>query len=296
MFIKKIIYTILFALLLNSCFSQIPNAGFENWTSMGSYSNPDSWGTMNNATALSGIFTATKGTPGSPGVSYLKLTSKTIASVVVNGIAVSGVLDSVTLLPKSGFSYSLRPQSITGKWQHMIYGTSQGAVSALLTRWNSALEKRDTVAFASQALSGMVMSWANFTIDFTYKSGNYPDTCIIVLKASGANPASDDYLWVDNMAFAGSVAGIAESTVLNSSAKTFPNPANSQIKIECSKTYNSGGKLIISDINGNTILEKPVMENIMEINTTDFANGIYFYKIIDTSAIQYSEGKFTVQH
>ena len=110
----KIINTILFAFTANFCFSQIPNSGFENWTNMGAYENPDSWGTMNNKTAISGIYTATKSSPGNPGSAFLKLTSRTIGTDVVNGIAVSGVLDSISQLPKSGFPFSLRPQSFIG--------------------------------------------------------------------------------------------------------------------------------------------------------------------------------------
>lgn len=61
-----------------STMAQIPNAGFENFTSMGAYDVPNGWGTMNNTTALASVYTAAKGTPGSPGASYLKLTSKTV--------------------------------------------------------------------------------------------------------------------------------------------------------------------------------------------------------------------------
>ncbi len=204
---KKITSILLISIFVfaNTAFAQIPNSGFESWTTVGSYSNPTSWSTMNNTTATFSIFTANIGTPGSPGSSYLKLTSKTINGSLVNGIAVSGVLDSLNLKAKSGFAFNLKPQSFTGKWQHMIYGSSQGSVKAILTKWNIGLNKRDTIATAAQTLSGMAMSWSNFTIYFTYLSGAIPDSCIIELKASGSNPTNNDYLWVDNLALSGSV-------------------------------------------------------------------------------------------
>ena len=102
---------------------------------MGTYENPDGWATLNDLTTMSGIYTATKGTPGSPGSSYLKLTSQTIGPNVVNGIAVSGVIDQVTQQPVSGFAFNQQPASFNGKWQHMIYGTSQGSINVTLTRW-----------------------------------------------------------------------------------------------------------------------------------------------------------------
>jgi hypothetical protein len=293
---NKLLNTILLTIIAGACFAQIPNSGFENWTSMGTYKNPDSWGTMNNSTALSSVFTATQGSPGSPGSYYLKLTSQTIASVVVNGIAASGVLDSITQLPKSGFPFSQRPQSFTGKWQHMLSGSSAGSVSVLLTRWNTSSGKRDTVATASQTLSGMVMSWAAFTITFTYLSGYNPDTCIIFMKASGSSPTSGDYLWVDNLAFSGSVTGIKESSGQISALNVYPNPANNEIEITSSRSFHNGDRLIISDMIGNVIFNKIVNENSFKINTSSIANGTYIYKLVNSFNVQFNNGKFTIQH
>lgn len=91
---KTIIFTIaVLTASINNIFAQIPNSGFETWMSMGTYENPDGWATPNDFTTSAGVYTAEKGTPGSPGSSYLKLTSKTVGSTVVNGIAVSGVID-----------------------------------------------------------------------------------------------------------------------------------------------------------------------------------------------------------
>lgn len=190
-------------------FAQIPNSGFETWTNMGSYFNPESWATLNNSTSIMGVYTATKGTPGSPGSSYLKLTSKTVSSSTVNGIAVCGTLDSTTMLPKGGFPMNSRPLNLTGKWQHMIFGSSQGSISVYLTRWDSGTNSQIAVASGSVTLSGMAMSWANFSIPLIYSDGGNPDSCIIFLKASGNNPTNNDYLWVDNLSFTGTVTGVS---------------------------------------------------------------------------------------
>lgn len=260
--------------------AQIPNSGFENWTSMGSYSNPDSWGTMNDATAASGIFTATKGTPGNPGSAYLKLTSKTINSVVVNGIAVSGKLDSVSMEPISGFACNLRPQSLTGSWQHMIFGTSQGSVYAVLTKWNTGTSSRNTVAIADQTLSGMAMSWENFSINFIYQSGDYPDTCIIILKASGSNPSASDYLWVDNLAFSGSVQSIDGNNFENTFFEVFPNPSTELINVRINKNFTTPATLSIYNPLGGLILSEKINSAEQQINISALKKGIYFAEIV----------------
>lgn len=279
----KTIKSILLTLLTANTFAQIPNNGFETWTNMGSYENPGSWGTLNNTTTGAGIYTATKGTPGSPGASYLKLTSKSTGLGVVNGIAVSGVLDSTTMMPKSGFAYAIRSANFTGKWQHMIYGSSQGGITVLLTQWNVSLNKRDTVAIANQTLSGMAMSWANFTIPFSYMNGNNPDSCIIFLRASGSAPTANDYLWVDNLGFSGIVTGIENNEITINEISVYPNPASHQINISFENKSAQNVMLTIIDLNGKVILTKNLGsltgKRNETISTSEIAKGSYILQL-----------------
>jgi len=273
--------------------AQIPNAGFETWTTIGAYDIPMGWGTMNNATSTNSVYTATKGTPGSPGNSYLKLTSKTNGASVANGIAVSGKLDTITLKPKSGFAFTQRPSKFTGKWQHMIYGSSQGSVKVLTTKWNTTLNKRDTIAHSEQGLSGMAMSWANFSMNMMYvDSLQFPDSCIIVLQASGSNPTNNDYLWVDNLAFTGTVAiyvdttstvGIKENKQESRNLSIFPSPANEFVQISLSLSQAQALSIEVFDIAGklyrcerNDFLAGEIKE---KINVKDLPAGTYFIKV-----------------
>jgi hypothetical protein len=249
---------------------------------MGSYENPDSWGTMNNTTAPASVYTATKGTPGNPGNSYLKITSKTIGPAVVNGIAVSGKLDSTTMLPKSGFAYSIRSANFTGKWQHMIYGTSQGGITVLLTQWNTSLNKRDTIAIGNQTLSGMAMSWATFTIPLTYLSANNPDSCIIFLRASGANPTNNDYLWVDNLSFSG-INSVESNDHAIKNLTVFPNPSVDRINLCFELNEAQNVSLELADLTGKIVFFKNLglIQGIKNetISTNSLAKGTYFIKL-----------------
>jgi hypothetical protein len=280
---KKIILSIACSVATALTFAQIPNFSFENWTSMGSYEVPNGWGTLNNTTTGTGVYTATKATPGNPGSYYMKLTSLAVGSVVVNGIAVSGELDSITTQPKSGFAFNLRPANFTGKWQHMIYGSSQGSIRVTLTRWDANLNQRVTVGTASVTLSGMAMSWANFTLPFNYADGGYPDTCIIVMKASGSNPTNNDYLWVDNLAFSGSVTSIENQSSFLNSINVYPNPASENIVLDLN--FNTLQKVVfeIKDISGKTILTKSAGiltgETRQSLSVKGISKGTYFIYI-----------------
>ncbi|MGZ4041921.1 MAG: T9SS type A sorting domain-containing protein [Bacteroidia bacterium] len=284
---KKTILSLLCCALISVVHAQIPNSSFENWTTIGSYSNPDGWGTMNNTTNQAGIYTATKGTPGNPGASYLKLTSRTVSTTIVNGIAVSGQLDSITMQPKSGFAFNMRPASFNGRWQHMIYGSSQGSILVTLTRWDTGLNQRIAVGSASVTLSGMVMNWANFSLPFNYIDGGYPDTCIIILKASGSNPTDLDYLWVDNLAFSGSVTSIENNNSLSNNLSVFPNPCNNHVIVTFNIKETQQTTINITNINGKIILSKNVDfkhgEMSQTIDISSLSAGIYFLKVISES-------------
>jgi hypothetical protein len=263
--------------------TQIPNSGFETWTNMGTYTNPESWGTLNNKWASSGIFTATEGTPGNPGNSYLKLTSRLIGPWVRNGVAVSGVLDSMNLVPISGFAFSGQPAAFTGQWQHMIFGSTQGSITVVLTKWNTALNKRDTLAKAYHELEGMAMSWEAFSIPFQYDSFDLPDSCIIFMKASGSTPEADDYLWLDDLAFSGTaVAGTLNGQEKPFLVSVYPNPATEGFVTFC---FNSPGEsnanVTVYTPAGELLFSKdcPVSANQVKLDLTGVAAGIYLVRI-----------------
>lgn len=270
--------------------AQIPNAGFENWTTVKTYSNPDGWGTMNNTTTLASVYTATKGTPGNPGASYLKLTSKTVASAVVNGIAVSGVLDSVNMKPKSGFACTSRPANLTGKWQHMISGSSQGSIQITLTRWDKGMNMQMPVGSGSVTLSGMAMSWADFSIPISYTDGGNPDTCIIVMKASGSSPANGDYLWVDNLAFSGTVTGIENKSLFLNNLSISPNPSNDHMNIVLSLNVPQQISIEITDITGRLIRSENIGYIQRDFNhtmdLTGIPKGTYLLRILGAHAVE----------
>lgn len=291
--VKKIIFLFLGIASIN-LFAQVPNGGFESWVAVGSYSNPVGWSTMNNTTATYSMFTATPASPGNPGTAYMKLTSKMIANRVVNGIAVSGRLDSLTLQPISGYTYTQRPANFTGRYQHMIFGSSQGSLKVLTTRWNATAVKRDTIAYGIEVLSGMAMSWSNFNISLNYMDSlNYPDTCVITLQASGANPTNNDYLWVDNLALTGTVAvvtlpppittGLAQQAEYLTNFKAYPNPVENSLQISGSVLTGGLVEIRVYDASGKNVLA--YSENAAAglfsktLDLGDLPSGLYLVKV-----------------
>lgn len=286
---KNQIFTFISSLLISlSAFAQIPNSGFESWTSMGSYSTPNGWSNLNSLTASMSVYTCMQGTPGNPGTSYLKLVSKNVTGIgVVPGVAVCGTIDATTMKPKSGFACTQRPQTLTGNWQYM-YGASSsdiGFISIVLTKWNSSTNNRETVASSIRNLTGMAMGWSTFSITLNYVSGATPDSCMIVLSASGSTPSNGSYLYVDNIAFAGTVSGVNE-VLQNSNFQIFPNPSyQNEVNFVLDKEtinsieiYSIEGKLVkqISYSNNN---------NQLKFDIADLSKGQYFIKAITADGV-----------
>lgn len=282
---KKVITISAFLLFSATIFSQIPNAGFESWSNSSGYNTPDGWDNLNSMTSSMSVYTCLKGTPGSPGTAYLKLITKSVSGMgVMPGVATSGMFDMSNMnapVPMSGFAFNLRPQSFDGKWQYMPTGADEGFIDVQLTYWDGQMQMTMPVASAHQALSGMAMSWANFSIPLTYTSMMFPDTAIITLSASGSTPVSGSYLYVDTLRFSGSVAGttgITEPTL--NSFTMYPNPTANEVAVTLNGDFKAGIKLQLTDISGKVIFEENQTNiggtNTRILNVSTLAKGMYF--------------------
>ncbi len=288
---KKLLLLNALILAATTGFAQIPNGGFETWNTVSSYTVPDQWDNLNLMTSSMSTYTCMKGSTSAPaGSSYLQLVSKTTGSMgVMPGIVTCGMLEQSNMsniVAKSGFAFTQRPQNLTGSWQYMAYGSDQGYISVLLTKWNMSTSMRDTVAYTRQNLSGMVMSWATFSITLSYMSTSVPDSCILVLSASGTTPVNNSYLYADNLAFAGSVpSGVANISNNSSDILVYPNPANSTTTISYNGHSERDITISVNDISGREITsmtpKATIGENKFPINVSGFAKGIYFIRVSD---------------
>lgn len=299
----KRLFTLLSSVLLTSAaFAQIPNPSFENWTTSGTAHNATGWGNLNANTGTFGVYTCDSGMITPPdGMAFIKLTSKTVTipipptsptTFVAPGVAFTG---SITVVP-SPFSYSFsggfpnttRPQSLKGKFQHMGGDlTDHGRIVTVLSKWNTATNKRDTVAISDTTLTGMAMSWSDFTFPLTYKKGIFPDSAAILLSSSAVTPVAGSYLWVDNLSFFGSVASVNPFNNPAHSAVIYPNPASGTANVAFYSSNGTDVTFCLYDISGKMI--KSITShtvrgnNDISIDLKGCAQGMYIVKIIDES-------------
>jgi hypothetical protein len=279
--ISQLIWVTLLCVSLSSFAQSIPNSGFETWVNPNGYNVPDGWSTFNDATNSLNIFTCVKGIPGSPGASYIKLTSKSVPGLgVVPGMAVAGAVDLSQTSTLGGFAYTDTPTSLNGKWQYMASGADMGYISVTFTKWNSGMNMREVVGEGYVDLEGMEMSWANFSIPITFTSSEAPDTCSITLSASGDNPVANSYLYVDNLGFMGTTSVSESSNLLDT--QIYPNPFENELTVRTADPLNNG-PISVSIINGLgqvVFQEVQMLSAFKTITTQDFEAGIYYLKVV----------------
>ena len=254
----------------------IPNNSFENWTNTNGYNTPDNWMCLNDYTAALNTFTCMRGTPGTPGMYYMKLVSKNVAGLgVVPGVAVCGSLNLSNFTAIGGFPFTFRPTSFDGKWQYMGASTSDvGMIEVLLTHFDSATGVRDTVGRAYHDLFDMEMSWVNFSFPFTYYNTNTPDSCIIYMNASGAAPEATSYLYVDNLSF--SIPTNNEELSADADFNLYPNPASTNIALNLPAYFSNASNVRVYNALGQFVVEQQAHAGLNNLDIANLPNGLYY--------------------
>ncbi|MFZ7114727.1 MAG: T9SS type A sorting domain-containing protein [Bacteroidota bacterium] len=263
--------------------AQILNSSFEDWTNNGLYSDPDHWYSLNYLTAPNGTIICEEGTPGNPGSKYVKLISRMVTGAgVISGTITSGDFDFSTSSYTQGFAYSQRPASLTGVWQYAPGTNDQGFAYVMLTKWNPGTMTADLIAINSTALPpGNVTTWTNFDLPLAYISNDTPDTVIISFSSSGSaiTPVDGSYLYLDNLAFAGSASGI-NTLSPPLMVELYPNPASDYFYI-LKSTPEKETRFEISSVDGK-IVQKGILKSAKtKIEVPDLAKGVYFVNVFN---------------
>jgi hypothetical protein len=293
---KKNILILSFVFFITEIFSQtIPNADFENWTNMGNYSDPDSWGTLNSSTDFANVYTTTQGTPGYSGASYLKVTSQQVSSQVVPGIAATGIINPQDYSISGGFPFTGRPAFLNGSWQYMVANLNdQGSINIFLTKWNTSTNSRDTISATLYSPHGMVMAWENFSIPLTYFLTGNPDTCLISIWSSNLTTTTvNSYLWIDDLSFSG-VAGTNEISSSSTNLSVYPNPAENFVNVSVHGFDNTNLLTIkVFNVTGQLVYSTTNAENNFQIDTEQWNKGLYTIVISQNDNV--SRRKFIVE-
>lgn len=280
---KIILFTLITAFFCVSvaAIAQIPNSGFENWTS----GDPDGWATSNVPQA--GLINITQTTDKHSGAYALRGEVVDFFGTPMGPVIQSGPA-------ATGFPISEQYHSFELYYKFTSVGGDKFSV-------NIGLEKAGSpVAQGAVALPSTVGSYIHLTVPLTYFTADVPDLAIIQISITGPVTGSDYHLgsvmFVDDLSFSLST-GIERIPVSDLAGKCYPNPATDIISIPINESVPGEVILKIVDASGKEIKKvtsQPMQpgKNVIQLSVKELSSGLYFYSVNGQSC--HYQGKFVV--
>ncbi len=249
--------------------AQIPNGGFENWTS----GSPDNWFANNVPTYYSTITQSTTAHSGSYAAQgqVAAYFNQLVAPLMQTGSTANG------------FHYVGRPASVTGYYQLSSQSGDEMHVIALLVRGDTA------IAAATGIITTAASSYTQFSFPFTYVFAGNADSAYVQIAMSNAGGTvhSGSVFLVDDIAFSG-VNGVNQSP--GTAPRTFaldqnyPNPFNPSTTIGYDVPYRSRVEITVFNALGQQV-KQLVNDDFgaghytVQFNANGLASGVYFYRL-----------------
>jgi hypothetical protein len=296
----KNIFTILFSLLLftsviSNAQTLVPNANMESWANLGSYKEPTGWGSPNSLTSLLGVYECFQSTDANSGTYAAQLKANYVAllGLVVPGVIGTGTIDAATQTVKGGFPISVTPAAVIGYYKYTPTGSDSCLVYSILTKWNSGLNKRDTLAVAA-FIGGAASSYTMFTAPFYTLGAGTPDSALVLVATTNDVATAQDgsTMYIDDIDF---TVNLGINPIPEIELGIYPNPANQLLQITIPLGINAE-TIVISSVAGMKANQYNVTSGVFELNTSSLANGIYFTMMKNSEGKVVASGKFTVQH
>lgn len=299
-FLPVIALAVLLTLKTQAQVVLIPNFDFEAWTTVGSYSNPNSWQTGNGgSTQLGGTATVVKSPDHHGGqFSMQMLSSPTNVGFTFPGLAACGNINVVgvgNINYTGGFPCAQRVATINGFFKYNSgNGVDHGLMTAFLFKRNGAT--RDTIAIATYTFNQDTSAWISFSDSFNYKSTQSPDSALIIFSSSSNLAAAQlgSFLRIDDLSLLGVVASANTIKSLPVSISVYPNPATDFVRFAISNV-SSAKTLNIYDILGKKVKSVEINAAQLSVSTEGMNNSLYFYQVADRNNNIISTGKFSVK-
>lgn len=270
----------------------IPNNGFENWTTI-NVESPDDWYNWNAPLkAVADTVYVKKVAPAYKGNYALELTTFWIDSNMINIVTnAAGQTDTGSFY--GGAAFSNQTDTLIGWYKYTPNGADTASV-------NIAFYKNDTLFDWQGVWLQAAASYTQFSIPFTVSKT--PDTIQIFIASSSWNmgvSGAGSKLIIDEIQFKSAPlnTGVPAISKTIFGSRFYPNPAKDFAKVEYELTENSNMTFVVYDITGREVFAKEyanqsIGNNIILLNTSSFKSGLYIYTIGSEKGTV-STGKFT---
>lgn len=187
------------------------------------------------------------------------------------------------------FIWSTKPERFQGYYMAFpLNGDSTGAI-VLLSKWNSATMKRDTIAYTKLVFHGVVDTYTEFDAPIEYwDNTTMPDSItLLLLSCAGYNAVN----MMGSVGQVGSQAFFDDVTLTNISGidmllmpdvgvSLAPNPAAGRMTVTLSEKVKDG-MFEVFDSQGKKITKFRLNGISETIDVTVLRSGSYFYRVTD---------------
>ena len=195
------------------------------------------------------------------------------------------------------------PQVFSGYYQSYPVGNDSSAAVILLSKWNTASHKRDTLAFNYMAFHGTVNAWTYFETPISYFDPmTKPDSLTILLLSCGGFNALNMFgsqgqigsmALFDDVSLTGFVGvGLRQLLIPSMMVRLSPNPASSFLNVELGSDIKDG-YFEVYNAQAQLIKQYLITGKYCQINVGDLSAGTYYYKLTSNSKLLNS-GTFIV--
>ncbi len=282
--IKKLLATI-FVFSSLSLYAQVPNGGFEDWST--DETTPNGWVTTNSLMALDNPQSVFKTTDAHSGNFACAIRTVKLINPPPGGIFVPQYYGSIFIGKQKfpqftyGFPFNSKPTMLRFWYKYNARNNDSVRISITITKWNSTKKVQDTITSTLAFLFDSVGVYTKAEIMLNLRDSiNTGDTAQMFISSSNLTSTNEGAtLFIDDIEFAGGNVSINE--IINQNEITFfPNPINNNwLQIN----FTNPEKNISIEITNNqglTVFNKDLVnENSIELNPLNLAPGLYFVNI-----------------
>lgn len=258
----------------------IPNNEFNDWTSFGSYSDPDGWKTPNPFLSIIGESTVFKSTDAYSGNYSVMMETRYLAGFAdaPGLITLADIFIDIANLEYSiegGLPLNENVKQLTGMYKYQ--GVDNDSATVLIYNFKRDNQGEiDTIGYGLKYLHN-TSDWTPFTVEMGYINSHVPDTFNVIFLSSGQEFHTGSVLQIDSVAIETNTGTfhIGENiTIVN----VFPNPTTDLITFETKET-NKNRNLSIFDINGKLISTNNFVNKSIEVSVINLPIGNYTWQV-----------------
>ena len=258
--------------------AQIPNNGFEDWTSFASYDDPVGWATMNSLCTGPSFYSVTKSSdhyPSGIGSFSVKIECNTSLTGATGGWGVIAT-KGFDFPFKPAFPINNHPLRLCGYAKYLPENGDEAVIRVVL--FNNGTE----VANNSTTITGSGSAWQSFIVEFdSYLDADSATIVIMAWKPLGQNdpPKGNSVIYIDNLSFDNHITSANEITFSHNNYLIYPNPASGVITLEIYNANSVGQTLNIYNTQGTLVKSETLLNNQQQVSIMDLSNAVYIAEI-----------------